>query len=247
MSEDRESSRDASNCLLGCCIEGRSMRQSPSLGAALLAVVLGFCSPAPGPAQDATPSPPGSNLVVKVSTEAPRPTVHHDWGFAQIQGVAGKQVAGYTQMVLETMIVLDTTFVSSSSRPSWESSFWVSGISVTLRYNNIDIYLYKNYREDTCLSQALLEHENEHVREDRELVETYAEKMKAALLDVSWPTYSNPLRVASAAEGMEQTEAQLRRLLAPLDEELREKRRQASDALDVSERHQDLLRSCPQK
>lgn len=196
-------------------------------------------------AQQAASRAPALPFAVEVTTKTAPVTVHHDLGAGQIRALSGKTDAvGLTRTILTTATRLETTFLSTTSG---ERGFWVSGVDVALWYRSIDIYVAREHPKDGCEYQAILDHENEHVRVDRELVEEYAGKFKAALLSASFPTKGNPLRVDSAAEGKRQADARLREILEPLQAELKRKRRQVSDALDTPEIYEQVGRRCSQR
>lgn len=186
----------------------------------------------PACAQSSAPES-DSAVAVVVRTELAEPTVHHELTLAEMRALAGSERAGWTRLVLNVVTRLETTFVTSSRG---EKSFWVSTVRVTLGYQAADIYVAADYPPESPTAHAILEHEREHVRADRALAEEFAEKIRAALLAAALPAYGRPLSVASAAEGLEQSEARVRQLSEPLVEELEKKRRRASEALDTAEK-----------
>lgn len=208
------------------------MPRGAILPVALLTVGAAVFCAEPLPAQENAP-PAGSEFTVVVRTELAEPAVHHELTLAELRALAGGEWAGWTRLILNVVTEHETTFVSSSRG---EKSFWVSTVRVTLRYQAADIYVAAEYPPDSPTARALLGHEREHVRADRAVAEEFAEKIRSALPASSFPTYTRPLKVASAAEGSAQVEAQLRRVIEPLVEELEKKRRSVSEALDTAEK-----------
>ncbi|MFQ5664690.1 MAG: hypothetical protein ACE5HL_12775 [Terriglobia bacterium] len=221
---------------------GVEMLPSAAWAAGLMLTILAVSSSTSALAQEAPRPAPADSFAVEVTTKAPPVRVHRELGEAQIRALSGKrEVVGSTQMTLTTKTRLDTTFVSTSRG---ERSFWVSEVNVTLWYRAIDIYVAREHPQGSCKYRAILAHEREHIRVDREVVEGYADQIKAALLASSLPTYAKPLPVGSAAAGMKATQVLLDDILQPLQATLREKRRQASQALDTPETYEVFRQRC---
>lgn len=185
--------------------------------------------------------------LARIQTEFSQPTVRQDPESLVSDSLPGRRCRnrpGCSLMRLNLQTKLDTTFVAFSDG---KKGFWVSGIDVILGYRSIDVYISPNCRPGTCGYEAVLAHEKEHIRLDRELVQEYADKMQAALLSSRWATYANPLPVDTRTEGRERIKAQLSTLLEPLFEELQERRRRVSEGLDEAEGPQQIYKPCSQR
>ncbi len=212
----------------------------PTAAVALFTLTLYWASP--GLAQGEEGSTPASGAPVRVSLEVPAPTLRQDLESSEIDPPPGPWCrSACSRMVLNLRTKLDATFVTFSDA---SRSYWVSGIEVRVGYRFLDVFIHPRYRPGTCEYGAALAHEEEHLRVDRAVVEEYADRMRAALLSAGWPTYANPLKPASLAEGRAHTRAQIDALIQPLLDELQERRRQASESVDSSEHSQQIMKAC---
>jgi hypothetical protein len=200
-----------------------------------------FCAAAAGAGEAASEEP----LQVKVDVELAKPSLHHNMSLAQIRNLMGGKVAGFTDLQLQILTNIQSTVVSHGNRG--EKVMWISEIQVTLAYRSIDVYLPREHRKGTCLYRALLDHENEHIRVDQELVQAYAEKIRQALEASTFPTHARPLRVASESEAKRRAEAQLNKIVQPLYEELKQKREEAKRGVDAPEKLESMQSRCTKR
>ena len=152
-----------------------------------------------------------------------------------------RRLGGLALLELSMQAEYDMTLVSYSDG---ENLFWVSAVYLTLAYRNPEVYISGRYRKGSCEFRAALDHEGEHIRTDREVVKSYAEKMRAALESAAWPTYTQPRHVNSLEEGKADTAAKLEAIIRPIFEEMKERRREAREALDSPESYQRTYQAC---
>jgi hypothetical protein len=181
-------------------------------------------------------------VFVRVRTQIPEPVIHQDLSPVSAKGFGEDHCrSGCTLLPLEMKWNLETTFVTFSDG---EQLYWVTALAVTLGYPVVDIYIHPRYRPGTCEYEAVLEHEREHLRADRILLEEYADKMRTLLAGVEWPTYASPAAFPSVAEAREQNKNRLATLVRPLKEELEAIRQRAADSVDAGEQWRGVTRSC---
>lgn len=189
----------------------------------------------------ATPAP-SLRYVVNVTTEVPEARLHHDRDRGQIRTPSDKgDSIGLTTFDLKMNSQIDATSLSTGEG---KQCFWVSEINVAFRYQFIDIYLASEYPEGSCEYQAMLDHENEHIRAELELLEKFAREARAALAAAALPTYARPWWNRSFPEAMEKAEAELAHILQPLFTRFKEARDAVADTLDTSERYKEVHRRC---
>lgn len=205
----------------------------------LMLFVLGSAGAAP------EPSGPNHTIEVKVVTEFPPVALRHDLSAGEIQKLSGrKKAVGWTRMVVDAWSRLDATVESIDGG---ETRFWVSGVEVRLGYRSVEMFVAREHPEGSCMYSAILEHEREHVRVDRALVETFAVKIEAAALKAGLPTAEAPLLGVDEEEGMKQARAGFDRMVAPLLAELDKGLRKASQVLDSSRAAKELGKNCQEK
>jgi hypothetical protein len=198
----------------------------------------------------ATPTPV-LRYAVNVTLEVPEARLHHDRTRGQIRALAEIQAnnVGLTTFDLGMERKIDATFLSTGEEG--DDCFWVSEINVAFRYRSIDIYLVREYSEGSCEYKATLDHENQHVRADRAVVEKFVQEVRAALAppmagpaSASLPTYARPQWNTPFREAMQQAKAELGKILQPIYARMTQARNAAADALDTAARYEDVQSHC---
>lgn len=201
-----------------------------------LAVTAALACPAPS-APESEPSP-----TIRVRLEVPPLTLHEELTAAEIGKLKrARKAEGFTRLAQQTTVRKE---VSWETAPGGGVRFWVTEVEVTVGYDAIEVYIARDYRKGSCEYEAVLAHEQEHVRRDREQLEGHAKKIDAALRAADLPTRERPLEVRSPEEGKEKVEAQIQSVLRPLAEELQRKRSAAIHKLDADTGHQVVEKSC---
>lgn len=204
----------------------------------LLALLVG--SPSSLVASDLTSREP--RIAVQVDVDDPPLTIYERGDPILPRLSSGeRRLVGLALIELSMQAEYDMTIVSYSDG---ENLFWVSGIHLTLAYHNPEVYIAGRLRKGSCEFRATLDHEGEHVRTDREVVKSYAEKMQAALESGNWPTYNQPRQINSLEEGKAETAAKLEAIIRPIFEEMKERRREVREALDSPESYQRTYQVC---
>ena len=198
----------------------------------------------------ATPAP-ALRYAVNVTLEVPDARLHHDRTRDQIRALSGGSAnsIGLTIFDLGMESKIDATFFSAGEED--DDCFWVSEINVAFRYRSIDVYLAREYAEGSCGYQATLDHENQHVRADRAVVEKFVQEVRAALAppmagsaSASLPTYARPRWNTPFREAMQQAKAELDKILQPNFARMSQARNAAADALDTAARYEDVQSHC---
>ncbi|MGH9788185.1 MAG: hypothetical protein ACRD4U_05725 [Candidatus Acidiferrales bacterium] len=171
--------------------------------------------------------------------------MRHDLSAGEIQKLSGrKNAVGWTRMVVDAGGRLAATVETADSGGK---GFWVQAVELRVGYRSVEVFVAKEHPEGTCWYSAILEHENEHVRIDRALVEKYAARIQAAVRSAELPTAENPLRGMEEEEGMKKAQASVDGAVAPLLTELEKERRKASQTLDSTRAAKQLGRNCKEQ
>jgi hypothetical protein len=198
----------------------------------------------------ATPAP-ALRYAFNVTLEVPEARLHHDRTRGQIRALSGGSAnsIGLTIFDLGMESKIDATFFSTGEED--DDCFWASEINVAFRYRSIDVYLVREYPEGSCEYQATLDHENQHVRADRAVVEKFVQEVRAAFAplmagpaSVSLPTYARPRWNTPFREAMQQAKAELDKILQPNFARMSQARTAAADALDTARRYEETKRRC---
>ncbi len=191
----------------------------------------------------ATPAP-ALRYAVNVTLEVPEARLHHDRTRGQIRALAEIQAnsIGLTTFDLGMERKIDATFLSTGEED--DDCVWVSEVNLVLRYRFIDVYLAREYAEGSCEYQATLDHENQHVRADRAVLEKFAQEARTALASASLPTYARPRWNTPFRDAMQQAEDELDKILQPIYARMTQARNAAADALDTAQRYEDVQSRC---
>lgn len=185
---------------------------------------------------------------VEVRLQVPEAEVNHGLNLREIQKLSGAKAArgatsavGFTQLTLEVGTRLQT-----GMRPGADgtASLWVEAVEVRVGYSAVTIFIPSEYAEGSCLYEAVLEHEREHVAGDHALLEDYAERLRERLRGVEWSSPAKPLQGLSEEQGKRRLEEMLAKVLRPSLNELKKKREQARDALDRRKDYEAMRRRC---
>ncbi len=199
----------------------------------------------------ATPTP-ALRYAVNVTLEVPEARLHHDRTRGQIRALSGGSAnsIGLTIFDLGMESKIDATFLSTGEEG--DDCFWVSEVNLVFRYRSINSYVAREYAEGSCEYQATLDHENQHVRTDRAVVEKFAQEVRAALAppmeglaSASFPTYARPRWNTPFRDAMQQAEDELDKILQPIYARMTQARNAAADALDTAQRYEATQRHCP--
>ena len=193
------------------------------------------------------PEPDGSSpeFEVRLVTEFPPAAMRHDLSAGEIQKLSGrKNAVGWTRLVVDAGNRLEARVETTGSE---EKRFWVLSAEVRVGYRSIEVFVASEHPEGSCWHSAILEHENEHVRIDRALVEKYAARIETAVQNAELPTAKRPLWGVEEDEAMKKAQGSVDRAVAPLLAELEKERRKASDTLDSTRAAKQLGKNCVER
>jgi hypothetical protein len=210
--------------------------------AILTALLAPLAAPMAGAAAATEGAPGEPRIGVSVEVEGLTPTIH-EWSDTVVarENPSERGLGGVALLDLSIRTEYDMTLVSYSNG---ESLFWISGIHLSLAYNSPEVYVAGRYPKGSCEYRAVLAHEDEHLRADREVVTAFAARVESALRSAAWPTYAHPLRVGTLQAGKEETAGRLTELIAPLLEELKDRRQEARQAVDSASSYQRAHQQC---
>lgn len=122
--------------------------------------------------------------------------------------------------------------------------FWVQKIRVVLRYVALDIFVAKEYESHSCESRVILEHEEQHVRTAKRVIEPYVPQVKSVLTSLSIPRADDPMEVDSTEEGEERLWQIVRKLITPVRNDLNEKLAREQAKVDSPQSYALVRKRC---
>ncbi|MGH9940716.1 MAG: hypothetical protein ACREAM_31100 [Blastocatellia bacterium] len=187
--------------------------------------------------------------IVDVRAQIPAVSVNHDLSSAEISRLSSRERgggrradnAGLTRALLGMRM---TTSPATGPAVNGRIPYWVTNVTVTPLFRSITVYIAAGYAAGSCEYRETRAHEDEHVRVDRELLEQYAGRLRAALVFSHIPTQETPLSAASAEEGEQRTETLLRGTLQPVYDELRRRLHEANNDLDTPANYAQVHARC---
>ncbi|MCZ6720230.1 MAG: tetratricopeptide repeat protein [Alphaproteobacteria bacterium] len=181
---------------------------------------------------------------VHVRIEIPEVPVNHGLSIAELGQRSfhgpGQRVLGVAESNLEIK-----TEARHSTAPSGDVyCFWVDAVDVTLRYDTLQIFVAREYDSRSCAYREILQHEEDHIRVSREVLEYYAPLVRSALSSLTIPKARDPAQIDSPAEGERKMEELFDKVLEPVYSEIIDvlERRQAE--LDAPREYDRIHRRC---
>lgn len=190
--------------------------------------------------------------VVKVSPDIPAVNYDHSLSGAGIRAKSTHPSpadrAGLTRARLFGRLELAPAF-NAGQRRDGKFAYWIHELEFKFGFRDITVWLANEYPVGSCEYTATLDHENEHVAVNRQLIDEYTGKIRRAMLDFTpLPTRQEPLWVSSEAEGDAAVEAikvsVAQQAIGPLYEELRQELHRRNRELDTPEHYQPVYDRC---
>ncbi|MCF8466160.1 MAG: hypothetical protein K9G33_02040 [Sneathiella sp.] len=115
-------------------------------------------------------------------------------------------------------------------------------VKLTFGARKTDIYIDRKYRNDTCAYQAILEHEEEHVRINKKMIDEYLPKITEVLTE-----RAAAIRPFFTKHPKDAGKSIVNRLLFELDPvltEFNEARKKANDVIDTRDSYAATQAKC---
>ena len=194
-------------------------------------------------------SPPNSAAETSLHLELGEPQYVHDLDTAGIREIVGDlrgYVAGPWHLPLGLTVAglgmgFETEFFV---RKSQAAGYCVAlaKAKVTVGYRDLRVYISSDYADGTCEFDAILAHEQEHLRIDRGVLEDYKTKFQALLRRLRRGKKVVFVHRKSAARSA--YILHLRRQFKPLVAEMQAVRARKNGAIDTKENYRRVLAQC---
>ncbi len=168
----------------------------------------------------ACPHDPGfdRSRFVRVRTNIPPAVLRRDLDLAAISTESnGSTGSGKAQGLTEVehRLALDSLVNAETTRG--RTCVWFDEVRVDLSPASIQIFVPREYPEDSCESRAVLAHEREHERIHQERLTTAAKEIAEALTAAKWlPARGNPLEAADRSTAEAELNAKIRKVVTPV-------------------------------
>ena len=122
---------------------------------------------------------------------------------------------------------------------------WFDEVHVDLTPASIQIFVPREYPEDSCEYLAVLAHEREHERVHQERLTAAVKEIEDALTAAKWlPAKGNPIEAADRAEAEAALNLKIRKVVTPVYERYKEELTTAQAELDKPALYQWVSKRC---
>jgi len=185
----------------------------------------------------------GPDLQFRV--DVPKPVYRHDLGRAKIsemhRDVGAEAGVGTVGLTLNAFALRISTEGEWVDPPEGGSCFWPGRVEVVLSIPQMMVFLAAEYPEGSCQYNAILEHENEHVRTNLEVLERHGPKIEAAARRAVAGIV--PFPAAFRMTGRQMSEV-LQKRINPAVDALDAERVKLNLALDTPENYERIAARC---
>lgn len=122
---------------------------------------------------------------------------------------------------------------------------WFDEVKVDLTPASVQIFVPREYPENSCESLAVLAHEREHERVHGEHLAAAVKEVEAALASARWlPSRGNPLETDDRAAAEAELNAKVRKVVTPVYERYRSGLKAAQAELDRPDLYEWVSKRC---
>ena len=122
--------------------------------------------------------------------------------------------------------------------------YWVNSAMVTLKYRTLDVYVASEYSPRSCAYQAILAHEQRHVKFAKEYVTRYAPRLRSVLTSLRIPKPGSAKLTPSMDHARVDMDTVFSELLTPVFEELNVEHQKAQARVDLPQEYARVRRRC---
>ena len=187
---------------------------------------------------------PNATYDIDVRIEFPQPRINHGRSIAELGQLSGLGHAGLVLGLMKPDFRIETRPDAHGAAVGNKYCFWINGFQVTLRYRRVDVFIAREYVKGSCEYNAILEHEQDHVRVSRENLQRFTPRIRSALTSALIPTGREPVLVASPEEAVEQIKAISNELLSPVYQQMLESLIAAQMQLDTPQEYARVRAQC---
>jgi hypothetical protein len=187
---------------------------------------------------------PDAQFHVDVKIDFPPVKFSHSRSISELGQISGR---GHHRRILGLMkpdFRLRTLPKSASMSKGGQYCFWINGFEIELRYEEVEVYVAREYPEGSCQYDAIYAHEMQHVEVARRNLEIYAPRIRAALESGSVPTAQTPIIVASAAAAARDIQAISNENVTPVYRAMLRDLRAAQALVDSPASYASVFRKC---
>lgn len=215
--------------------------------ALLAGLLFAACGRGDSPGESACPHDPGfdRSQVILVRANIPPAVIRRDLDLAGIAAETGGAVGSALQGLTSIKDQISYRTLLKLEKSRGRTCVWFDSVKIDLTAVSVDIFVPREYPDDSCEFLAVLEHEREHERVHAERLTAAAEEIDRALTSANWlPARGNPFETDDRASAEAALEAKIRKVVTPVYDKYREDLAAAQAELDKPELYQWATRRC---
>ena len=184
--------------------------------------------------------------VIVVRSQVPDTVLRHDLDLTAL-AVESKDRTGPGQSqgltAVEHQLAVRTHINTQPAQGG--ACVWLDHVVVDLTPSSVQIFIPREYSEDSCEYIAVLTHEREHERVNREHLSAAAANVRAALISANWlPARGNPLLVADRTKTEALLNDKIHKVVTPVYRQFKDDLLQAQAEIDKPELYQWVSKRC---
>jgi hypothetical protein len=122
---------------------------------------------------------------------------------------------------------------------------WVEGVTVHFGFNEMTVYITREYADGSCPYRETYAHEMEHVAAHKKVWTEYQDKLRDAVRSApAIPVRSSPGRYATYEEGRDKIGKAISAALDPVFDAFKQADEEAQEVLDTRENYEGLRQKC---
>ena len=186
---------------------------------------------------------PDAPYDINVKIEFPEVPIDHSRSIKQLSSLHGRANSRILGLMKPDLRILTLPHADGAVVGD-AYCFWITGFDVTLRYKRVDVYVAREYKQGSCAYNAILDHEQEHVRVARRNLLEYAPRIRSTLTSLLIPTGAEPVMVPSVEQAKVEVRAISDELLKPVYEEMVQSLHDGQAALDTPQEYARVRSRC---
>jgi len=216
--------------------------------AAAALLLLGACG-REGPRDGSIcPHDPGfdRSRMIRVRADARPPVLRRDLDLAALAKESGGSVGtGKPQGLTEVDNQLSFHTLMNMEAVGGRACVWLDEVRIDLTPASVQIFVPREYAEDSCEYIAVLEHEREHERVHRERLDAAVKEIEQALTEARWlPGKGNPMATDDRDSAEAALKAKIRKVVIPAYQKYKADLGSAQLELDKPELYQWVSKRC---
>lgn len=209
-----------------------------------MVVAAGFAAPALADAD--CPQPPQELAEVTVTTVQSHVAYRNDLDrkeLTHLAGMAAVHEEGILGLTISRYALRSATQNHYTVTTDGRFCLWISGLNATLSIPEMTVYVARNYQPGSCQYEAVLAHEQEHVRRTCELLQPFGQQLRQELARRLAKVMPAVAATPAAADRL--ASQRVEAVMAEFIDQLERERERTNAIIDSDESYRRTADRCP--